>query len=457
MKKILMLMIASLLLVACQSETCTSDNNAVCEIEGIADFEIEADAKVVVGVFDENYGETIVETLNEAYPDVYSYKVIDPDNLADIEGLDIIQTKVENVPLLFEHLQPMSENFNDYLENDYLSRFSNDVNQTENYFMPLEVKGLLFAYNKTMLEALNVNLSDINEDGLPESIDSFEKIGALASQWKNNKVTYLDEPLEKVFSFPFNDQLSMISFIENSNYHLIDGVSGEDLQVDETLKTALDNFKNLGVFPWHFDEQSQADMAWDYEDSLVNQSAPFLLVGNWMFYEEFQTTQAYDLVFARLPQINESDISTLSNVSGFVLSKESNFPQAQNHFLKFIKDKEGVEVAINVGEIPVIDPLLLDDLEIDVNPNVAQQIKAYTYSKSIDLQAFDQDPSIIAYNIYYDVDFRDIWKDLFNDQISAEEAQKEMIKRIKLWLEERNLKVEGISDELESDNTSTTE
>lgn len=457
MKKILFLIITAFVLIACDQQTCQSDNDAVCEIESIEDFEIENDAQIIIGVFDEQYGKEIVEALDKNFEGVYSYELIDSENINDIDGLDIIQTKVENVPLMFEHLQPISDNFNHFLENEYLTRFSNDVNQSEHYFMPLEIKGLLFAYNATMLEELGVNLEDVDADGLPEAINSFEKIGELANGWKSNEATYLNDPLEKVFSFPFNDQLSMISFIENSDYKLIGGVSGESLNTEQSLTNALNQFQKLGSYPWYFDEEEMTEMKWDYEQSLTNQSAPFMLIGNWMFYEQYQKSEAYDLVFARLPQINEADISTLSNVSGFVLNKDSKFPNAQNQFLKFVKDKKGVEVAISVGEIPIIDPLLIDDLDIEVSPNVAQQIKAYTYSKSIDLQAFDKDPSIIAYNIYYDVDFRDIWKDVFFDEMSVEDAQKEMINRIRQWLVEHNLEVEGITDDVEDNHTERTE
>lgn len=453
MKKIIILISLALILVACDNSTCTNDNNTVCEIESIGEFELEADANVVVGVFNEAYGKSLVEAINEKHAGVYSYKVIDPNDISDLSGLDIVQMQVENVPLSFDKLRPLSEKFNTYFENEYVQRFSNNVNQSENYFMPLEVKGLLFAYNKTMLEALGVKLTDADDDGMPEAIDSFEKIGQLAETWKDKEVHYLDEPLQKVFSFPFNDQLSMLSFIENNNYHLIDGISGEDLQVKETLLEALNNFENLGQYPWHFDDESKREMKWDYEESLISQSAPFLLMGNWMFYEQYQQSQAYDLVFTKLPQINEADLFTLSTVSGFVLNKDSVYPMAQEEFIKFVKDVEGVELTISNGVIPVIDPLFLDVLEAEVSPNIKQQIKAYTYSKSTALQAFDKNPSIRAFDIYYDVDFRDLWNDLFFKEKSAEEVQTEMIKRIKVWLDEKNLKVEGINSELEEDNT----
>ncbi len=459
MRKIIAIIIIAITLVACNQEVqCDSDIEIVCTINNIEDFEIEENAQITIGVYEENFGSQITEVLNEYYPGVYSYVVIDESIPESLEELDIIQTKVENVPLLYDYLNPLDDQFDDLLENDYLLRFSKEVNQIDNYFMPFDVKGLLFAYNKTMLEELNVDLIDSNNDGLPDSIDSFEKIGEMAKKWKQDQITYLDDPLTRVFSFPFNDQLSMISFIENSEYRLIDGISGEEMNVSIDLANALEEFQKLGQYPWFLNDESMENMVWDYEEVLSNQSAPFMFVGNWMFYEQHQLSNAYELVFSKLPKINESEITTLSSISGFVLNKDSLYPNAQNQFIKFIKNSKGVETSINSTLIPIIDPQLLAQLETEIDSTIYEQIIAYTYSNPIQLHAFESNPSIRAYNVYLQVDFRDIWKDLFLNKIDATEAQLMMIERIEVWLEEYNLEVEGIENaKLEANNKQSEE
>lgn len=459
MKKKLMIILMALLLSACGNNKveCISDNAAVCEVLSIADFEIEENAQILIGVFDEAYGISLIEKLEVKFPGVYSFEVIQENDLSDISKFDIVQSKVEDVPLLFDSLSPVSKEFSTLLSNDYISSFSSVVNQEDFYFVPFDIKGLLFAYNATLLTELGVDLTDENNDGIADSIDSFEKIGELAVKWKAEEKTYLDKPIKNIFSFPFNDQLAMLSFIENSNYKLVTGFSGEDINIEDDLVNALQHFSNLSKYPWDFDNEKYKEMSWNYEDVLIDQSAPFLLVGNWMFYEQYQKSQAYDLVFSKLPMINDENISSLSTVSGFVLNNKSEYPNAQNQAIKEIRSPEMIEMAISKGIIPIVDPLFLEEFSDTISPNIAQQILAYTYSNSIELQAFMSDPSVRAYDIYYDVDFRDIYKKVFFKEITVEQGQLEIKEKIAKWLDEHNLEVEGINYELETDNTEGSE
>lgn len=458
MKKILMILITAIILVSCSKENeniCKSENVAVCEVENIEDFIIEDNAKIKIAVFEEAFGEALIAKLDLVYPGVYSYGVIDENDVESINDFDVYQTKLENTSLLFDDISPLASDFEAILNNENINEFTKVINQDEYYFMPFDIKGLLFAYNETLLKELEVDLSDENNDGLADSIDSFEKIGELALKWKSENATYLNKELETVFSFPFNDQLAMISFIENSDYKLIKGISGEDIDLNDGLLAALESYKNISKYPWSFSDEGIIDMAWNYEEVLKDQSAPFLLVGNWMFYEQYQKTQAYKLKFSKLPTINDQEISTLSNITGFVINKNSEFTNAQNQVIKYIRSLSNVEDMINLGMIPLVDPLLLDEIELSEDSNLKEQVRAYTYSHPIELQAFNKNPMIQAYEIYYEVDFRDIYHKLFLNEMSIEDGQSEIKLRVAKWLSEKDLEVKGINDELEEDNSDT--
>ena len=451
MRKIIIILISVLLLSACTSKVANGDLETM--INSIEEMPIEADAKIHIGVFDDNFGQVITNYLNEQYPEAYTYSVIDESLKLDISEYDIVQTLIEYTPLMSENLNPIDEKLNVILENDYIEKYTKDVNQVENYFMPFDSKGLLFAYNKTMLESFGIDLSDSNDDKLPEAIDSFEKISELANKWEADQVTYRDDLLSSVFSFPFNEQLAMLSFIQNSNYSIVSGSKGEELNIGEDLYNALSTYQSLGETSWQFNGLENSDMLWNYEEVLELQSAPFLLVGNWMYYEDYQASQAYELVFTKLPSLNGADLSTLSSVSGFVLNKDSLYPNAQNLFLKAIKDQKGIEFTIDSGIIPIIDPAYIKDLEKIISSNIEEMIVAYTHSEYISLQAFEKDPSIIAFKIFYEVDFRDVWKELFLGEIEVDEAYSRMLDKINEWISNNNLELEGIEYELEEDNS----
>ena len=448
-KKISLLCMLALLLVSCANKSCDSDNQAYCEILSIENFEIEENAKIKVGLLDERYGKNIIESINEEFEGVYTYELLDEES--DLSTFDIIQTMTEDVPLMYDLLRPIPQEFSGILNNDYHFKHSKDVNQEEYFYLPLEIKGILFAYNKTYLKEVNVDISD-DEQGLPEAFDSFEKIGELAKKFQSDKTEYLDEEITKVFSFPLNDQSSMISFIENSEYKLIQGISGEDMSVGDELQEALRVFQSLGKYPWIFDEEDFLKMSWDYEEALLKQTSPFMLIGNWMFYEQFQDSQAFDLVFTKLPKLNGYDLETSSSVSGFVLNKDSEFPQAQYQFLKHSQSLSGLQALIESKLIPLANPDLLEELEIEVDKNLKQQMIAYSYSHTPELHAFEKKPSKKAYDLFYEIDFRDVWSDVFFSRINPEEGQKIMLERIDEWLQKEDLERKKAENDVESDH-----
>lgn len=459
-KKIVNLLIVVTLLFACNINTCESDNEGLCEIEKIESFEVEEEAKIVVGVFNESFGEDLVQSFNQENPnnkDLLSYKVIKANDKEMIEEnlnqLDIIEMQREDVPLYLDKIKPFDETFNSLLENESLSKFSKEINQKGNYFIPFEYEGLLFAYNKTMLESFNVDLLDENNDGLADSIDSFEKIVELANTWRKNDEKYLDESIENIFSFPLNEQLAMLTFFENSDYRLINGSNAEQMQLNEKLLRSFETLSLLGEKSWKFDNSLENDLKWNYEEVLEKQNAPFLLVGNWMYYDYFQTSKAYELVFSKVPSFNDKSFSPITSVSGFVLSDKNKYPNAANKVIKHIKGLEGIQTAVNNNIIPIINEELIKINDFNIDDNTQQQIKAYQYSRPSSLQAFKQKPEKRGWDIYLENDFREIFKNVFIQEISPKEAQQQFVEKIKQWLDSENIEVEGVNnDNVEEDN-----
>lgn len=461
-KKITYILILVLFLASCNLDKCKSDNAGLCELERVSNFEIEEDAKITVGVFNENYGDDFLSNWDTTFPDfkgLLTYKIVSIDDedetLSNISDYDLLELKSENVPLYLDYLMPFDSSFSSILENEELYKFSSQINQDENYFMPFDVEGLLFAYNKTMLEDFGVDLIDEDGNGLPDAIDSFEKIAELAKIWRKENITYLNEDLDSIFSFPLNDQMAMIPFFQNSDYRLIQGVSAEMMDLDEKLLEALDTLEKLGTEKWRFDKSLDNDTVWNYDQVLIDQSAPFLLVGNWMYYEHYQTSKAYELVFTKLPTLNDAELATISSVSGFVLNKDTKYPNAANMVLKHIKSAEGTQVAINNGVIPLINSDLLKVEGFKIDENTKQQVSAYQYSEASPLQAFEQNPEIRGWDIFLEIDFRQQFRSVFLKEKSPELAESEIKAMISEWLSEKNIIIEGLNDikePLEKDN-----
>lgn len=466
MKKILHITAAILFtisfLTACNINDCESDNEGLCELEMITDFEIEENPQITIAVFNEGYGADLLENwnlTNPLYKDIFNYEVIDFENkeelLLNISKYDLIELRREDVPLYFDYLRPFDPSFSIILENEYLEKFSSQINQEENYFIPFEIEGLLFAYNKTMLENFEVDLTDEDEDGLAEAIDSFEKIAELAQKWRSENKTYLDDKINNIFSFPLNDQMAMLTFLQNADYRLIKGTSAEMMDIDQGLLVALENLKILGSYDWRLDKTLNNDTLWNYEQVLIDQSAPFLLVGNWMYYDHYQQSKAYELVFTKFPKFYDKNLAPIASVTGFVLNKDTKYPKAANALIKHIKGVEGTQVAINNGIIPLINFDLLKVEGFKIEDNTKQQIKAYQYSEPSPLQAFEQNPEIRGWDLILENDIRKPIREVFLGIQNPTTAQSEIKNIFIEWLNEKGLTVEGINDIDKEDQTKT--
>ena len=450
MKRILIVLITLLILIGCSKNQCNKEES-LCGYDVIEDFEIEDNALVKVGFYSEKFAKSFIEKIEETHPNlsgVYTYEIIDT-NFLEIDDFDILQVRAEYVPLLFDKLEPLDDSFSSLLESSIINKFSKDINQSGNYFMPFDYEGLLFAYNKTMLESFNIDLKDSDNNGIADTIDSFEKINDLANGWRENNVLYNDDQLQSIFTFPLNDQMSMLTFFENSEYKFFNGSSAEDMDVLDNLYEALLTLQSLGQIPFYFDASLENDMVWSYENTLLHQDAPFLIVGNWMYYETLQKSQAYELVFSKFPSFNELEFSPLVNVSGFVSNKESEYKNVINVFNKLLKSEIGIAAALDSMIAPVVSIDYIFELNLETDKNLLQQIQAYSYSKLSDLHAFESNPKLKGFDIFYEVDFRDIFKDVFLNKLDIELAQKEFINKVIDWYSDNEIPTDKLEEALE--------
>ena len=241
--------------------------------------------------------------------------------------------------------------------------------------------------------------------------------------------------------------MAMLPFLQNSDYRLIQGVSAEMMDLDENLLQALEGLKTLGSYAWKYNKDFNNETICNYEQVLIDQSAPFLLVGNWMYYDHYQQSKAYELVFTKLPTLNNQEMATISSVSGFVLNKDSEFKNAANMVLKHIKGVEGTQVAINNGIVPLINKDLLNVEGFKLDANTKQKIKAYRFSETSPLQAFSQNQKVRGWDIFLENDFRQAISDVFLGRKNPETVQKEIKVIISEWLSANEIIIEGLNDE----------
>lgn len=448
MKNILIIFLVSLL-VACRPQT-----SGVDTINKINDFEIEDNAKVHVAVFSDDFGKQLVKSWDdeyEQYQGLISYEVIERNqavkSLDEISHFDLYSVNHDQVPLLHDYSMAVDDSFFDNISDQSIKHLTETINKDAITFIPIGYEGLLFAYNESLLKAYGINVDDLNLDTIPESFDSFEKIIELRDVFEGEP-QYLKREIDYLFPMPINEQFAMYPFLNNGEYQFVDGAAGESLVVDTRLLDALKNLAELGKTEWSYHGDNK-ELHWDLESVLEKQNAPFTLVGNWMFYEQYQKAQNYNLRFSKMPTFQGKQLSPLVIVTGVVANANTEYPQAAQAVLKHMRSLAGIQSMLDADIIPVIDKTLLDESDLKLSQNQYDQIVAYSYSQIAPLQAFKQRPELRAWALYQEVDISNILSDVFVGVISPDDGYHQLLQKYSDWLDANAIKIEGVTNELE--------
>lgn len=242
-------------------------------------------------------------------------------------------------------------------------------------YIPVTYDGMAFSWNKTMLTEMGIDLTDEDEDGLPDAIDTWEKIFAITKGWMDNpetrpeykqrKVsTFYPMSLAEVWSayasltaegwqiFPTNNPLEPgfddpkfaggLNFIANAALNYLDTVEGED-----------------GTF----ELRAGDDMGWRWEDYLNNEIAPVGLVGTWMNVAAAEEATGSDFKFSKMPTWKGIQLTPFVKTKGFVINGYSkHLDEAKLVFDKMYTEEFLTVMVNNTANLPS----LADDATINV-------------------------------------------------------------------------------------------
>ncbi|MEA5026948.1 MAG: extracellular solute-binding protein [Erysipelotrichaceae bacterium] len=422
--------------------SCEPKDGVVCYDNKTDSYVLEDGAVLNVAVPNEAYGQALVSLWDTTYPDhagVVTYTVLDDRSAVyyyNNNNYDLIYISETELPMIMDQVQALDEHAVDSSEKYQVDKFAQLINSEEYRFVPLTYNGFLFAYDETMLNDLGISLTDSDNDGLPDSIDTWEEIFTRITAYNEGRLT---ADFTSFFPLAFNEKYSFYGLLTGGGWEMFSSLKADDPGFDtQAFRLSLNFIYDLGKYSWNLDAaDDSSDYVFQYEDVLANQSSPLTLIASWMYYQEYENINECNYRFAHMPSYGGNIMTPLVGIEGYAISSSTLYPGAANQLLTLIRSKAGLEMMLNSTDlIPII--ALSDDLDITISDqNKYDMIKAYAYSIEEPLIALSADTTIRAWQLYYDCDWLSVIKQLYDHQITVSEAQQQIEQLASDWLTEK--------------------
>ena len=421
---------------------CEPKDGVVCYDKSTDLFLIEEGAVLNIAVTSDAYGEAIVSLWDTTYPDysgIVTYTVVDDPSAIyyhDNPGYDLIYISETELPMIMDEVLELDDNTVESFDHYIVSSFGDVINSSAYIFTPLTYDGFLFAYDETILNKMNISLEDSDNDGLPDSIDTWEEIFQHLTAYNANR---LSTDVEFMFPFEFNEKYSFYSMLTAGDWQMFTSLVASDPGFDSPeFQESLLFIYDLGKYDWDMETIIDSDeYTFKYEDVLADQSSPMTMIAQWMYYREYETLTGSDYRFAHMPSFAGNILTPLVSINGYAISANTSYPSAANQLMTMLRSKAGLEILLNnTNLIPIIK--ITDDLDIEItDQNKYDMIKAYAYSVTEPLIALSSDTTIRAWQMYYDCDWMSVIKQLYDHKITVTQAQDQISQMADNWLIEK--------------------
>jgi arabinogalactan oligomer/maltooligosaccharide transport system substrate-binding protein len=231
-------------------------------------------------------------------------------------------------------------------------------------YAPVTYDGMAFAWNENMLTAMGIDLTDADEDGLPDAIDTFEEIFAITKGWKEHpetRPTYTNKKGDKIvidtfFPMSLTNAWSDYSSLTAEGWQLY--ASGNPLEPGFEdpkfaaglgfIAAAADNYLSTikdenGVY----NLRKGDDMGWRWDDFLNNEVAPTGLVGTWHDVAKAETDLGVNYHFSKMPTWKGNQLTPFVKTKGFVINGYSKNLAAAKLVFEKLYSEEALNIMVN--------------------------------------------------------------------------------------------------------------
>lgn len=411
---------------------CDLDLDKVCFDKELKQYQIEENANITLEVSTIEYGEAIKQLWNQVHPDKNPINIV---LVNESSNSDIMYGSSNDMALNYEMLMSLDS----HIENNR-SDLSSEINLNGLKFVPFVGEGFAFITNKTELERLVGSWVDTNTNNIHDSFESYESIVNAQKDWdtENQKlVISLSEPFTL---YPYFTSSGWKLFEDFNSYY-------PGFEKDAFLES-LRFIELLSSVNWNESEDNRAETyTWNYPDVLYNDNFIFSQVATWMFYEDMDKVHESEWVISAFPKAYESSKNQLSplltEVYGYSINVNTAYPSASHELMRLIYSLEGYQAKLNSSKDVILSHKeILDQLNYP-NEYVKQFSYAFLESQSETLIAVEDYPTLLAIQLFYNIDIEKTIQKLWNKELTVEEAQIEIALKSDDWIMRQSKLFEG--------------
>lgn len=420
-------------------------------------YTIEKGAKVTLGIDNDPFGMALVALWDKAHPEAagaVEYLNTPSDSsakkLSDLQGdaPDVVMALTSDVPKFAGAMSNLDSNLVKIATANMDPAFYKASNAMFKapVAIPFAYDGMAFAWNKTMLAKLGLDVSKVTKDNLPVAFDTWEEIFALAKKWDTNRPTYLDKPVSIVFPMSLDEPWSGFSSTTVAGWAIykdgnalnpgfdqpafLKGLEFIKVASDAKISVEADGSKTPG-----------ASCTWRWDAVLNDQSAPFGLVGTWMDIKGALAKGGHDMQFGPMPTYAGKRLTPFLKVKVYVLNAYSKYPSASAELLRLMLSKEGMQAMIDTSAyVPALKAgaKIAPDYSKDLVKQQMAYAFQYSYIEPVSLK-LTVNTTMQAMDVYYNIGMPQFYKDVWDGSKTPKEAQDLIVAAAAKWVAENNV------------------
>lgn len=413
---------------------------------------VEQGAKIRIGVDNDKWGEAIVALWNKKYPankGALEYEYVGcagaTDYVGQLQGdaADVVLCIDGEVSRQVQSLIKMTPQIVKFASTFAIEPFYSNTNATGNVYVPVAYDGLIFSWNKTMCEALGLDTTDADGDGLPEAFDTWEEIFAWSKSLKTRPV-YKGKKVNVVFPMCLGNQWGFYSMFTSCGWQIYaEGDTSKPGFDKPEFKEALDFLREAAVSRVSVEANGEltpgSSMSERWQEYLDSEISPFACVGSWMDVNGAEVATGSDFKFSRMPTWKGNQLTPLVKTKGFVINGFTKYPKASAELIKLLISRDGMQTMIDYSSyIPALTANAPTIPDFSKDQNKQEMSKAFEKSYGEPSKSLPINKQMACMQCYYNIAIEQSYYPVWDGTTTSEKAQAEIVKNARVWFETNN-------------------
>lgn len=417
---------------------CVADGNTVCFDEETNTFSLEENAELTVYVKNSEQQDYLYMKMTRDIVD-YNLKLnveVNPeisawDAVFELDA-DIFYIQQLEAAMMHDYLMEMDNRIVSQRSSTGIEHITSMINFNKTVFLPTTYEGLLFAYNKTLLEELGFDIQDVDEKNRLNALNDWQEIVDLLQQWKLERP---NSSITSVFPFTVSEPWQLYAFLTAGDWHMFDSMDVSDpgfLSLD--FYHSLTFIKDLFEEEWYFNGLDEK--TWNYEQALINKEALFSIATEWLNWDDIAKHTNQEFGYSAFPSNESIQLSPLVRVNGLVI-KENDYPSLSHKVVSILNGLDSMQLLNDTTDEDIV--VAHDEFEqLTMEQKEKEKSLAYSYSVSEPLLALENNPTMLGWDFYLQGHVFEVLMKLFDNEITVEEAQLELVESYELWYNQYN-------------------